>query len=500
MHRSIETLLHLACTLAIVIAIGAFGDLAVAGEPGVSPRVDDRLVVRLANPEDPGAIDAFIEAFLAVPGNESLGLTAIDEVPGRGIVLLALDFPKGFDLAAIEQQFEAGIFAGHLIWGEFLYRDDAPEGGDGATGSTYVDSIAPPSFGSQYARTRLGLDAAHAASTGAAMVVAVLDTGVDPTHPVLAGAVLPGIDFVDPGGAALDTADGIDQDGDGVADELHGHGTFVAGIVRLVAPEARIFPVRVLNDEGRGDGWAIIAGMHAAIDRGVEVINVSIRSTNYSSAVDDAVEEAEQRGIVVVAAAGNFDLDRREYPAARSGVLGVVAVDEEDRKAAFSSYNDKMFICAPGDTDFGDAVPVPERAVIGPRPGGGYAAWEGTSFATPMVAGAAALIRAQHPQWTALEVVNEVRTRMELTAVDIAPQNPEYDPDVFGVGRLAVGDAVALGPPAPAVGDFDADGWVGFADLARLLADWGLVHSVADIDSSGRVDLGDLLLLLNAWG
>ena len=498
MHRPHAILLLLACT--VLTVLGAVVGVAAAGEPGISPRVDDRLVVRLANPEDPGAIQSFIDAFRAAPGNDPLDLTPIDAVPGRGIVLLELDFPEGFDLDAIASQFEAGLFAKHLLWGEFLYRDDAPEGGDGATGSTYVDSIAPPSFGSQYARTRLGLDAAHAASTGAAMVVAVLDTGVDPTHPVLAGAVLPGIDFVDPGGAALDTADGIDQDGDGVADELHGHGTFVAGIVRLVAPEARILPVRVLNDEGRGDGWAIIAGIHAAIDRGVEVINVSIRSTNYSSGVDDAVEEAEQLGIVVVAAAGNFNLDRREYPAARSGVLGVVAVDEADRKAAFSSYNDKMFICAPGDTDFGSGVPVPERAVIGPRPGGGFAAWEGTSFATPMVAGAAALLRAQHPQWSAAQVVAEVRSRLELSAVDITAQNPEYDPEVLGVGRLAVGDAVALGPPAPAVGDFDGDGWVGFADLARLLADWGQVHSVADVDSSGRVDLGDLLGLLNAWG
>ncbi len=498
MHRQPSTKLLRACWM--FIAAGVVAGIAAAGEPGISPRVDDRLVVRLANPDDPGAVASFIDAFLAVPGNEPLGLTPIDEVPGRGIVLLGLEFPEGFDLDAIAMQFEAGTFAKHLAWGEFLYRDDAPEGGDGATGSTYVDSIAPPSFGSQYARTRLGLDAAHAASTGAAMVVAVLDTGVDPTHPVLAGAVLPGIDFVDPGGAALDTADGIDQDGDGVADELHGHGTFVAGVVRLVAPEARILPVRVLNDEGRGDGWAIIAGMHAAIDRGVEVINVSIRSTNYSSGVDDAVEEAEQLGIVVVAAAGNFDLDRREFPAARNGVLGVVAVDHEDRKADFSSYNDRMFICAPGDTDFGTGMPVPGRAVIGPRPGGGYAAWEGTSFATPMVAGAAALIRAQHPEWTALQVVNEVRSRMELSAVDISAQNPEYDPEVLGVGRLAVGDAVALGPPAPAVVDFDADGGIGFADLARLLADWGRVHSVADIDSSGRVDLGDLLLLLGGWG
>jgi subtilisin family serine protease len=493
-------------TLAVLVAAAVMtlhGPAAMAGgdgEPGFSPRVDDRVVVRLRTPEDPNALDAFIAAFVATPGNESLGLSLVDAVPNRGILLLDLGSPEGFNLDGVALQLESGAFAKHLLWGEFLYLDDAPEGADGTTGSTYVDSIAPPSFHQQYARPKLGLDAAQTLSRGAGVVVAVLDTGVDPTHPVLAGAVLPGVDFVDGDLDANDTADGIDQDGDGVADELFGHGTFVAGMIRLVAPDAMILPIRVLDDEGRGDGWAIIRGMFAAIDRGPEVINVSIRSTYNSQAVEDAADEAESLGIAVVAAAGNFDLDRREFPAAKSAVIGVVALDELDRKADFSSYNDKMFISAPGDTAFGSGVPDPSRSIIGPLPGGDYGAWEGTSFATPLVAGAAALIRGQHPEWPAdITTATAIRTRLELTAVDISAQNPAFDPEVFGVGRMAVGAAVGLGPAAPAVGDLDGDGTIGFLDLTRVLSDWGLIHSSADVDGSGRVDLGDLLRILSDW-
>lgn len=475
---------------------------AVAGDvsgPGVSPRVDDRVVVRLRTPEDPGALDAFVADFESFPGNEELDLSFVDEVPGRGILLLELSSPEGFNLEPISVQLEEGTFAKHLLWGEFLYLDDAPEGADGTTGSTYVDSIAPPSYHSQYARGRLGLDLAQAASQGAGIVVAVLDTGVDASHPVFAGAVLPGVDFVDLDGDADDSADGIDQDGDGTVDELAGHGTFVAGIIRFIAPEAMILPIRVLDDEGRGTGWTIIRGMFAAIDAGAEVINVSIRSTYNAQAVEDAADEAELLGITVVAAAGNFNLDRREFPAAMSAVLGVVATDPEDRKAEFSSYNDKMFICAPGDTDFG-GVPDPASAIIGPLPGGDYGAWEGTSFAAPMVAGAAALIRAQHPEWPAqISTVTQIRGILEATAVDISAQNPGFDPDVFGVGRMAVGAAVAFGPDAPALGDVNGDGNVDFLDLSRILAEWGLVHSSADFDGSGTVDLGDLLGVLGNW-
>ncbi|MFK7962080.1 MAG: S8 family serine peptidase [Phycisphaerales bacterium] len=496
---TIETLIRLsAVALLPTLACVAHAGDEPAG-PGESPRFDDRVIVRLDDPFDPGALNAFVAAFEARPELKAFALSPIDSIAGRGIHLLELSFDPGTPLFPVEAALENGVFDAHLQWGEFLYGDDAPEGANGTTGSTYVDSIAPPAFGNQYAAGQLKLAQAHDRSTGA-VTVAVLDTGIDPNHPVFGSAVLPGFDFVDGDTDATETANGIDDDGDGVIDEMYGHGTYVAGLIRFVAPNARILPIRVLDDEGNGTGWPIIQGLFAAIDSGVEVINVSIRSTYDAQAVEDAVDEARSLGIAVVAAAGNFGIDRREFPAAKSSALGVIAVDDADVKADFSSFNDKMFICAPGDTAFAGGTPDLDRAIVSALPGGDFGAWEGTSFATPMVAGAAALIRAQHPEWQPnAGVVDQIEVRMAAGAVNIAAQNPGIDPDDLGVGRLDVAAAVGFGPIAPGVGDIDASGAVDFGDLARVIADWGLVHSSADIDGDGVVGVGDLLTVLGRW-
>ncbi len=460
------------------------------------PRVDDRMMVRLL----PGIeVESFAAAFES--DFPEVGVTPLDSIPGRDIWLLRLQLPPSLPGDRLDEMEDAlgSNYAAYLVWGDFLYANEAPEG---TTGSTLVDHPANASlFANQYARTHTGASAAQMRSVGTGVVVAVLDTGVDANHPELAGRILPGFDFIDGDADPADVGDGVDTDGDGLTDEMTGHGTFVAGLVSLIAPAAKILPVRVLDGDGNGDLWVLAKGMFYAIDRGVEVINISISSTYKGEATDDAAVEAANLGIIVVAAAGNCNGDAPlEYPASRDAVLGVAATDDSDLKGAFSNYGQKIFITAPGVTQVIGSEPDSARSIISLRPAGGYAYWEGTSMATPVVAGAAALVRAQHPEWPADATTRAmIAATLEVTAVDIDPLNPPYR-GLLGAGRIDIAAAAALGPLEPAVGDLNNDGAVGALDLATLLLAWGQTHSSADLNGDGMVNSIDLIILVLRFG
>ena len=494
--------------LLLVTAITAGPPTVTAGGMTVDARVDDRLIVELRDGVDPMVYLATVEADFP-----DADLEIVDSVPGRSVHLLELIWSgSAVGLEVFETALETGYDT--FVWSaEFLYTNQAPEG---RTGSVYVDGIAPSAFADQYARTRLGLDAAHARSRGLSTVVAVLDTGVDPNHPELSQSVLPfGFDFVDGDANPADVANGIDDDGDGTTDEMAGHGTFVAGLVVLTAPETRILPVRILDSDGNGDEWALVRGLYYAIDRGVEVINLSLSSTYDTVAVRQAIAVAARNGIMVVAAAGNLDHDTpREFPAMDeaelreplpgepreiAGALGVAAVDPGDVKAPFSNFNRRLSLSAPGAGALGGA---PSERIVSAAPNGVYAAWEGTSFATAFVSGTAALTRAQHPEWGGdLDTYLLVEGVLTGTATNIDALNPDFAADAeLGAGRLDSAAAVAVGPVAPVLGDLDRSGIVSFGDLSTLLADWHATHSSSDLDLNGTVGFSDLLILLSRWG
>ena len=256
--------------------------------------------------------------------------------------------------------------------------------------------------------------------------MAVLDTGVDPTHPDLVGRVVPGWNALTGGATSDDTGNDRDDDGDDQVDEMTGHGTHVAGIIAQVAPGARIMPVKVLDSDGVGDAFYVAAGVFHALDNGADVINLSLGSTRDTRIVADAVGEAVAGGIVVVAAAGNFDRDQPvEFPAATAGVIGVAATDAGDRTAPFSNYGDHLLVSAPG-TD-----------IVSAAPGGGTAVWSGTSMATPFVAGSAALLVAAYPDWHVPTVV----ARLALSAAPLDAANPDYA-GLLGAGRIDTAAAI----------------------------------------------------------
>lgn len=429
-----------------------------------------------------------------------IDLTLIDSIPGRPIHLLAVTWPASWDDTVVEAWLD-GVNAGSIpsvAWMEQEYAGRVPEGG---TGSIFVDSIdPPPTTTTQYAWQLAGVAAAQQRTRGQGVVVAVVDTGVNASHPLLLGRTAPGgFDFVTHTPDTTDRADGADSDADGVPDELVGHGTFVASIIATVAPDARILPIRVLDGDGGGWLWTLARGVFHAIDRGVEVINISIVSTYNSEAVALAVEEAVSHGIVVVASAGNCADETRLYPAARSDAIAVGATNHLDQRAPFSSFGDWIDLSAPGVTTLSGGTAPPERAILGAHGIEALAMASGTSFSAPWVAATAALVRAQHPEWPpTLATAESVRSLLESLSEDIAPENPGWN-GLIGAGRIHALAATLAGPIAPQLGDLNADGAIGAADLAILLGEWSAVHSSADLDGDGSVRAGDLAIILGNW-
>jgi len=236
----------------------------------------------------------------------------------------------------------------------------------------------------QAATTEIELPAALALADGTGTVVAVLDTGVEPCQPLIESRLLPGgMDVVDGDLEPWETRDGVDEDGDGYIDEAAGHGTFVASIIALVAPGARILPYRVLDDDGGGTAYGLALALADAIDRGVDVINISLTYHTRSTVVDLLLERAAERGIVVVAAAGNDPTTTLPFPAVDSHVLAVTAMAADGNSlASFASTSlQPPIVAAPGED------------VYGALDRGRYGLSTGTSMAAPFAAGAAALVK-----------------------------------------------------------------------------------------------------------
>ncbi|MFA9444411.1 S8 family serine peptidase [Egicoccus sp. AB-alg6-2] len=320
-----------------------------------------------------------------------------------------------------------------------------------------------PYRGEQWSLDRIGVEDAWAATPrGEGVVVAVVDTGVDLDHPDLRERFVRDAD-----GEVV----GLDLVGEGPPQDEHGHGTLVAGVIAAtadngigvagIAPRARLLPIRVLDEVGAGEGRDVDAAIRWAVDHGADVINLSLESVKSSDratvgpgAPTDAVRYAWDRGVVVVAAAGNAAAPRTEYPE-DSPVLLVGAVDRDDRRAAFSSGVRADAVLAPGV----DIVSTWCRDAGASRCEPGihtYGLAEGTSFAAPHVSGALALLlSAGHGPEEAVE-------RLRATAVDLGPPGP--DPD-HGHGRIDVGAAAAtdlevaaLRPPVDAAAPDDEAG------------------------------------------
>ncbi len=309
-----------------------------------------------------------------------------------------------------------------------------------------------PFFSQQYALKKIAVSTAWGLwKPTSQTIVAVLDTGVDAKHPDLtntiyrnAGGEVIGVNLTS---TTASTADG------------NGHGTFCAGEIAAQAnngigvagvagwnngastanPLIKIMPVKVLADDGSGYLSWVCDGITWAVNHGAKVISLSLGAPSASETLTAAVNYANSHGCLVLAAAGNDGVSKKFYPAATPGVISVGASSRNDALTSFSNYGDWVKIAAPGD------------GILSTLPNNQYGTGSGTSMACPMVAAAAAVLRAQFPQMS-----NDELAACLLKQVD--PCTPYNDHTLaVGAGRLNLGKALAaaLGttapPPPPAV-------------------------------------------------
>jgi thermitase len=274
----------------------------------------------------------------------------------------------------------------------------------------------------QWALGKINAYGAWDVTTGSNIVVAVLDSGVNPDHPDLRGRVLPGYDFIS------NDSDARDEDF---------HGTNVAGIIAAAGDngegvagmcwQCQILPLRVIGSRG-GSDENVVDGIEWALDNGARIINMSLGGPGNSRILREAVQEAARRNVLVVAAAGNEAEEGNpvEYPAAYDEVLAVGATDEADQRAYFSQIQPYVDISAPGWNIPSTAHELDLDA---------YGAYAGTSFSAPYVSGLAALLLSINPSLDA----NALREILVTNVVDLGQPGLDWE---YGFGRIDAARAV----------------------------------------------------------
>ena len=286
-----------------------------------------------------------------------------------------------------------------------------------------------PYFSSQWGLGKVEAAVAWDTTTGSAgVVIAILDTGVDINHPDLKDKIVKNVNFT----------------GSSTYSDIQGHGTHVAGIaaastnngigVAGLGYDASIMNVKVLGDDGSGYYSWVTSGIIWAADNGAQVINMSLGGTSSSRALEDAINYAWSKGVVVVAAAGNYGSSSPFYPAYYANCMAVAATDANDSKASWSNYGSWVDVAAPGVN------------IYSTLRGSSYGYKSGTSMASPFVAGLAALVFTTEGDASSNGLLNDdVRARIESTCDDIGLSG-------IGAGRINAARAVQGGQKEPQPG------------------------------------------------
>jgi peptidase S8 and S53 subtilisin kexin sedolisin len=309
------------------------------------------------------------------------------------------------------------------------------------------------------------------------IIIGVVDSGVQPDHPDLAVNLLPSVCYLDGVSAETDT---------------FGHGTFVAGMLAAagngigtvgVAPKAKIQPLKCFESGVKTTVSMAAPAILDAVDKyGCRILNLSFGAPKASQTLKDAIDYAIGKGCIVVAAVGNDGNAELNYPAAYPGVIGVGSVNASKAVSSFSQRNESVKLVAPGEQ------------VVSTYTGSRYGSWEGTSFAAPLVSGAAALLLGADDTLGP----GEMSALLTRSAVRLGEETYSTS---YGYGLLNIGRA--LRSLADISGDLDCDGAVTMRDALLLLR--AILHAdsladitVADMNGDGTLTLVDVLLLLRA--
>ncbi|WP_026696027.1 S8 family serine peptidase [Peribacillus kribbensis] len=259
----------------------------------------------------------------------------------------------------------------------------------------------------QYQLSMLHADEAQALAGNRKVKVAVIDTGIDVKHPELKNKVISSYNAINPLNPGLPDS----------------HGTHVAGIIAGeknngiggygINPNAEILSIDIFNRGFSTTDFTIVQAIDKAIEQGAKVINMSIGSWSSSTILEEAIQRAVSKGIVIVAAAGNDAMDIPNYPASYEGVISVSSVDSSKKLSYFSNFGPGIDIAAPGE-DIYSSIYEPEKL-------SSFRTMSGTSMATPIVAGAASLLLAKHPGLTP----QQVEYILDATATDLGSKG--YD-------------------------------------------------------------------------
>lgn len=268
-------------------------------------------------------------------------------------------------------------------------------------------NAADPNKKDMYHLNLLQIDKALALAGNHEVKVAVIDSGVDYKHPDLQTQVVPPHNAAAPANSTFPDP----------------HGTHVAGIIGAtkdngigghgVFPNAKILPIDVFNGKQTANDFVIAQGILYAIEQKADVINMSLGGYGASPLMEDAVKKALDKGITIVAAAGNESTDYYSFPASFEGVISVGSTNERNQLSSFSNYGPSVDLVAPGEDIF--------STVYDGKKGSSFATFSGTSMASPVVAGVAALLKSKHPDLKP----HEIEAILEITAKDLGDRG--YD-------------------------------------------------------------------------